>query len=89
MIHGHESPWEPVFNPFRLAQLQHAVTFISQGAKAAKSFITDKLSSPPKKSFASIGKGQAVIIKHKGKKIAVYRDIQSVLQQILPPIQVW
>jgi len=78
-IGGRRNPWTDLFEPGRKA-LRHGLwDYIKENADYPYYLIRDRFAGVDSRSQRGIKRGHAGIIKHKGKKVAAYRDEQGVI----------
>lgn len=76
-ICGEISPFAKVFSPQRLHIRAGAAEFLKDGAQTVYSVGKEKLGIP-KDRLENIEKGSAGVVKYKGERVGVYRDMQGI-----------
>lgn len=81
-ILGKENKFKDLFNPSRIKPIAGFKEFVKENSDVAWRFIKDRISSDNLSSLQEIENGQASLITHDGKKIAVYKDEQGNLHAL-------
>ncbi|WP_046494195.1 FAD-dependent oxidoreductase [Streptomyces odonnellii] len=83
LIEGDEPPWAALYDPRRLAStLREAPALLKQQAHVAQHFVGDRLRTTHVDSVAEISPGTGAVVRVNGRRRAVYRDADGVVQAV-------
>jgi len=84
LISGRENPYADLFSPSRIKPIAGFSEFVSENADVAYHFVADRLAIESVDSLAEVAPNSGKVLEVDGKKIAVYRDKNSLLHTLNP-----
>lgn len=73
-ITGRTHPWSALYHSSRLKLRETAGKLLHENAHVASQWVRDHLRQPPRENLDQLSKGEGVITKLDGEKVAAYRD---------------
>jgi glycine/D-amino acid oxidase-like deaminating enzyme/nitrite reductase/ring-hydroxylating ferredoxin subunit len=83
-ILGRENPWASLFDPNRLNARASAGKLVTENAKAGVRFVADRLTKRGQRDLSDLAPGEGDIVRHRGEKVAGYRDEDGTLHAVSP-----
>lgn len=80
---GH-SEYADLFAPSRVKPVASFENVVKENATVAKDMVAGWVSVPPLEQYADIAHGEAKVIRHEGKDIALYKDEAGALHAVSP-----
>jgi glycine/D-amino acid oxidase-like deaminating enzyme/nitrite reductase/ring-hydroxylating ferredoxin subunit len=81
---GRENAWASLFDPARLKPRAAAVRLVKENAEAGLHFVGDRLTKPGRRPIEDLEPGEGDIVRHRGEKVAGYRDDDGTLVAVSP-----
>jgi glycine/D-amino acid oxidase-like deaminating enzyme/nitrite reductase/ring-hydroxylating ferredoxin subunit len=83
-ILGRENPWASLFDPNRLNARAAAAKLVTENAKAGVRFVADRVTKRGTRPIEDLSPGEGDIVRHRGEKVAGYRDDDGTLHAVSP-----
>jgi glycine/D-amino acid oxidase-like deaminating enzyme/nitrite reductase/ring-hydroxylating ferredoxin subunit len=84
LVLGLANPWAKLLDPNRLNARASAGRLIKENAQVALHFAGDRLTRPGQRSIEELEPGEGGIVRHRGERVAAYRDEQGALTAVSP-----
>jgi glycine/D-amino acid oxidase-like deaminating enzyme/nitrite reductase/ring-hydroxylating ferredoxin subunit len=84
LVQGCDNAWAPLFDPFRLAVRASAPRIVEDGAAFALHLVVGRLAKPGRRPIEGLAPGEGDIVRHRGEKVAAYRDQDGTLVAVSP-----
>ena len=82
-ILGRENPWASTFASNRFKPLAGGKDFVKENLNVATRFVGDRLTKGAG-SLADLARGEGMIVRHEGERVAAYRDEDGGLHAVSP-----
>jgi glycine/D-amino acid oxidase-like deaminating enzyme/nitrite reductase/ring-hydroxylating ferredoxin subunit len=79
-----DNPWASLFDPNRLNARASAAKLVSENAKAGVRFVADRVTKRGARPLEDLAPGEGDIVRHRGEKVAGYRDEDGTLFAVSP-----
>ncbi len=83
-ILGRENPWASLFDPNRVNARASAGKLVTENAKAGVRFFADRVTKRGARALDELAPGEGDIVRHRGEKVAGYRDDDGTLHAVSP-----
>jgi glycine/D-amino acid oxidase-like deaminating enzyme/nitrite reductase/ring-hydroxylating ferredoxin subunit len=81
---GRDNPWSELFDPYRLTVRASTPSFVKENLEVGLRFAGDRLTKPGRRSIDDLSPGEGDIVRHRGEKVAAYRDEDGTLTAVSP-----
>ncbi|UAY55351.1 FAD-dependent oxidoreductase [Arachidicoccus terrestris] len=84
LIVSGESQYKDLLSPSRIKPLAAFKNMVRENLDVVKHFVADRLSVASLPEFADLSKGEGKVVRYKGEKIAIYKDLSGALKALHP-----
>lgn len=82
LVNGRANPWAELYSATRVKPLSAAATYVGENVDFPMHLVSDRLHPPEAKSADEIRPGEGKTLRHRGERLAVYRDPQGALHAV-------